>query len=69
MKKFNSKQWRKIIAYLIPIIALVVANILKIDDPTELENALTVLVTAVLGVLGAVGVISNNDKDDKPSDQ
>lgn len=64
MKKMNSKQWTKIIGFMIPIIALVVANILNIDDASKIEESLTILVTAIFGVLGAVGIIANNDKDD-----
>lgn len=63
MKNGNEKEWVRVIGYLIPVIALVVANLLHIEDPTELENALMVLFTAVMGVLGAVGVIATHDKD------
>lgn len=64
MKKMNSKQWMKIVGYMIPIIALVVANLLNLNDPTEIETALTGLATAILGVIGAVGIVANNDKED-----
>lgn len=56
------KQWKKVIGYSIPIIALVVANMLNINDPSQIETSLVILVTAILGVLSAMGVIKNNDK-------
>ncbi|UYL93912.1 hypothetical protein PK21_gp29 [Geobacillus phage vB_GthS_PK2.1] len=64
MKNLKTKDWISIIKYLIPIIALVIANISKNGDPTEIENALGMLLTAILGLLGAIGVIKNHDKSE-----
>ncbi|WP_041264663.1 hypothetical protein [Geobacillus thermodenitrificans] len=57
------KDWKKIIGYFIPIIALVIANIVKVDDPSQIEGALEVIVSGVFGLLAAIGVYKNHDKD------
>lgn len=64
MKNMNPKQWKKITLYLVPIVALVIANFIQVEDPAQIEESLFMLITAILGVLGAVGVVSNNDKND-----
>lgn len=64
-KKMNEKEWTKIIGYMVPVIALVAANFLQLEDTTELESSLMVVFTAIMGVLTAVGVIANNDKCDE----
>ncbi|WP_339171423.1 hypothetical protein [Anoxybacillus sp. FSL W8-1294] len=56
------KDWRKIIGYFIPIIALVIANIVKVDDPSQIEGALEIIVSGVFGLLAAIGVYQNHDK-------
>ncbi|AYP68842.1 hypothetical protein BpsM61_00068 [Bacillus phage vB_BpsM-61] len=66
--KTKNKNWKKVTMYLIPVIALVVANLLRIDDPTQIESSLTILFTAILGVFSALGIIDNPDNDDKEKD-
>jgi hypothetical protein len=57
------KDWKKIIGYFIPIIALVIANIAKVDDPSQIEGALEIIVSGIFGLLAAIGVYRNNDKN------
>ncbi len=56
------KDWKKIIGYFIPIIALVISNIAKVDDPSQIEGALEVIVSGVFGLLAAIGVYQSHDK-------
>ena len=67
MKQSNPKDWKSIVVYFIPIIALVIANVFQIADVAEVESVVTAIVTAVLsavaGVMALVGVIKNNDKN------
>lgn len=57
------KDWKKIIGYFIPIIALVIANIAKVDDPSQIEGALEVIVSGIFGLLAAIGVYRSHDKN------
>ena len=57
--------WKKIIGYFIPIVALVVANIAKVDDPEQIEGALEIIVSGVFGLLAAIGVYQSHDKSDE----
>ena len=62
----NQKEWKKIIGYFIPIIALMLGNIFQIADVAEIETMITAIVgavfTAIAGVVAIIGVIKNNDK-------
>lgn len=64
MKNLKAKDWISIVKYLLPIIALVIAKIADAGDPTKIQNALEILLTAILGLLGAIGVIKSHDKTD-----
>jgi hypothetical protein len=57
------KDWKKIIGYFIPIIALVIANIAKVDDPSQIEGALEIIVSGIFGLLAAIGVYQSNEKN------
>ncbi|MBB6285298.1 hypothetical protein HNR34_003713 [Geobacillus subterraneus] len=59
------KDWKKIIGYFIPIIALVIANIAKVDDPEQIEGALEIIISGVFGLLAAIGVYQSHDKSDE----
>lgn len=63
------KDTKKLVLYMIPVVALVIGNFIGVDDPTNLENSLEVLFYAVMGVLTAVGVVKNNDKDDSSGEE
>jgi len=57
------KDWKKIIGYFIPIIALVIANIAKVDDPSQIEGALEIIVSGIFGLLAAIGIYQSHDKN------
>ncbi|MED0662182.1 MULTISPECIES: hypothetical protein [Geobacillus] len=57
------KDWKKIIGYFIPIVALVIANIAKVDDPEQIEGALEIIASGVFGLLAAIGVYKTHDKN------
>lgn len=59
----KKKDWVKIGGYLIPIIALLVANMLNVEDPTEIESQMEILLSAVIGILTTVGVVKSNEKE------
>ncbi|MED3783157.1 hypothetical protein [Geobacillus stearothermophilus] len=63
------KDWKKIIGYFIPIVALVIANIAKVDDPSQIEGALEIIVSGAFGLLAAIGVYKNNDKSDEKDEK
>jgi hypothetical protein len=67
--KFDQKEWAKIIGYFIPIIALVIGNILQIENTEEIQAQITQIVTIglslVAGVIGFIGVIKSHDKKEK----
>lgn len=59
----KQKQIKKLIIYMIPVIALTLGSILGLGDVAGLENSLTALFTAILGLLGVLGIVDNNDKE------
>lgn len=60
----NEKSTKKIIGYLVPVVALAIASGFGLDA-AGLESALSTLVAAVFGVLGALGVLDDNKKTEK----
>jgi hypothetical protein len=62
----QKKDWKKIIMYFIPVIALILGNILQIDH-VQIEAILTTVGSAVIslvaGVLALIGIIKSHDKN------
>lgn len=67
MKTQTPKDWKSVIVYMIPVIALVLANILQIQDVAEVERNVTAIVTSgmatVAGIITFIGIIKNNNKN------
>jgi hypothetical protein len=64
----QKKDWKKIIGYFIPVLALILGNILQIDH-VQIESVLTTIggavISLVAGVLALIGIIKSHDKDKK----
>jgi hypothetical protein len=62
----QKKDWKKIIAYFIPVIALILGNILQIDH-VQIENILTsiggAVISLVAGIVALIGIIKSHDKN------
>lgn len=62
----KQKKWTAIIGYSIPVIALILGNVLQIDN-VQIEGALTVILTSAgsvfAGVLALIGIIKSHDKN------
>lgn len=58
----RKKDWVKIFGYLIPILALLIANMLNVEDPSEIESQMEILLSAIIGILTTVGVVKTNEK-------
>jgi hypothetical protein len=62
----NQKEWKKIVGYFIPILAVLIAQFFKIDDVAVVEGQLTAIVTAIFtavaGIIALIGIAKNNDK-------
>lgn len=65
--KQNPKDWKSITIYMIPVIALVLANVLQIQDVAEVERNVTAIATSGMAVVGGIitfiGIIKNNNKN------
>lgn len=59
MKKKNIK---KVLLYNVPLIALAIGTFFGLDNLTELETALSALISSIFAVLASLGIYSNNEK-------
>jgi hypothetical protein len=62
----KQKKWTTIIGYFIPVLALIIGNVLQIDN-VQIEGALTTILASagsvVAGVLALIGIIKSHDKN------
>jgi hypothetical protein len=62
----DQKSWKSIIAYSIPVIIVVLANLFHITITDEIKNKAIeladMIVTVIFGIIGLIGVWKSHDK-------
>lgn len=58
----EKKNMKKIVLYNVPLIALAVASFFGLENLTEIETALSALISSIFAVLASLGIYSNNEK-------
>ncbi|WP_252311563.1 hypothetical protein [Sinobaca sp. H24] len=58
----NKKNIKKIVLYNVPLIALAIGSFFGLDNLTEIETALSALISSIFAVLASLGIYSNNEQ-------